>query len=391
MAADNTLESNALKDINEMEMGLPGDSDKVEIIVFIDTHSEGAKIYRIQHDDDINTIKSSRLACNSLGITTDSPSGNEVDTGDPNTLKEFLNCVAEQHPDLDNLNKMLIIWDHGWGWRGGNISQTTNWRIAAQDQNPKDYLTIPEISEAISTSNIPTFDIIGFDACLMGMLEVVYQFKDIAKYLIASEQVTPAEGWAYNEWIPNAFSKNVIYPLDIIKEVIDTYAAFYASIPTYANTELTIAGYDLRYAVLLRQKLDTIIDIIASNDDTNIRDNAPRAYGRDCYDLYNQGMTNYYEYVDLYRYIEGIKNLSWAPQKDTQEVLDAIDLLIAYKYTANTQLTGLSIMYPPSYGTQPYGYKNQTGYYFMMESLWDDRIVDNKDYQYKSCNSTLPE
>src|SRR4030095_16531820 len=40
-------------------------------------------------------------------------------------------------------------------------------------------------------------DILGFDSCVMGMLEGGYQFDDIAKTMIASEGSVPSAGWTY--------------------------------------------------------------------------------------------------------------------------------------------------------------------------------------------------
>ena len=40
-------------------------------------------------------------------------------------------------------------------------------------------------------------DILGFDSCVMGMLEVGYQFNDLAKTMIASEGSVPSAGWTY--------------------------------------------------------------------------------------------------------------------------------------------------------------------------------------------------
>ncbi|HTH37263.1 MAG TPA: clostripain-related cysteine peptidase [Pyrinomonadaceae bacterium] len=40
-------------------------------------------------------------------------------------------------------------------------------------------------------------DILGFDSCVMGMLEVGYQFNDVAKVMVASEGSVPNAGWTY--------------------------------------------------------------------------------------------------------------------------------------------------------------------------------------------------
>src|SRR5688572_28461247 len=40
-------------------------------------------------------------------------------------------------------------------------------------------------------------DLLGFDSCVMGMLEVGYQFADRTKTIIASEGSVPSAGWTY--------------------------------------------------------------------------------------------------------------------------------------------------------------------------------------------------
>ena len=40
-------------------------------------------------------------------------------------------------------------------------------------------------------------DLLGFDSCVMGMLEVGYQFNNVAKTMIASEGSVPSAGWTY--------------------------------------------------------------------------------------------------------------------------------------------------------------------------------------------------
>ena len=40
-------------------------------------------------------------------------------------------------------------------------------------------------------------DVLGFDSCVMGMLEVGYQFNFVAKTMIASEGSVPSAGWTY--------------------------------------------------------------------------------------------------------------------------------------------------------------------------------------------------
>ena len=56
----------------------------------------------------------------------------------------------------------------------------------------------PEVRRIETTELIgQKLDILGFDSCVMGMLEVGYQFNDVAKTMIASEGSVPSAGWTY--------------------------------------------------------------------------------------------------------------------------------------------------------------------------------------------------
>jgi len=45
----------------------------------------------------------------------------------------------------------------------------------------------------ISRSPVPLIDILNFDACLMSTLEVAYEVKDVAKFLVGSQFLEPGE------------------------------------------------------------------------------------------------------------------------------------------------------------------------------------------------------
>ena len=42
---------------------------------------------------------------------------------------------------------------------------------------------------------------IGFDACLMGQIEVFGSLYPYSNYMIASEEVIPGYGWSYAAWL----------------------------------------------------------------------------------------------------------------------------------------------------------------------------------------------
>ncbi|HVF30119.1 MAG TPA: clostripain-related cysteine peptidase [Pyrinomonadaceae bacterium] len=66
------------------------------------------------------------------------------------------------------------------------------------DKEARQYQLEGEYAKAYRTKLLgQKLDILGFDSCVMGMLEVGYQFGYVAKTMIASEGSVPSAGWTY--------------------------------------------------------------------------------------------------------------------------------------------------------------------------------------------------
>lgn len=76
-------------------------------------------------------------------------------------------------------------------------------------------------------------DFILFDACLMSSIEALYEFRDKAKYIIASPTETPIIGYPYSEVIPYFWSKGDQLEKDL-KETCRVYYEFYN---TYSSAD----------------------------------------------------------------------------------------------------------------------------------------------------------
>ena len=109
----------------------------------------------------------------------------DANMGDPRSLSYFLAFIKERyHPD----RIYLIFIGHGQAYTGMLFDQN----------HGNDGLTIGELVEALKGTDI---DLIGFDSCLMGCLEVLAALSPSASFLIASEEAEPADGWPYQPWI----------------------------------------------------------------------------------------------------------------------------------------------------------------------------------------------
>lgn len=134
----------------------------------------------------------------------------QLNMGDPETLTDFLVWGQENYPTE---RSMLVLWDHGAGAAKG---------ICFDENYSFDGLSLMELHDAIIDVNlIYPFEIIGFDACLMGMYEVAALINDNARYMVASEEIEPSGGWDYKA-LAEAYASDM-EPLEVGKVICDSY------------------------------------------------------------------------------------------------------------------------------------------------------------------------
>ena len=107
----------------------------------------------------------------------------EMNMGEAGTLRRLLEYGQETRPAE---NYALILWDHGGGPLEG---------VCRDENYGMDALSLGEIAEALEGWTEKKLSWIGFDACLMGSLEVAGQMAPYAEYMIASQETEPAWGW----------------------------------------------------------------------------------------------------------------------------------------------------------------------------------------------------
>lgn len=138
--------------------------------------------------------------------------------GDPQTLYDFLD-FADSNFEADH--KMLLFWNHG----GGSLSGASFDEIYEGDSitlDELDSVLYTKYQEQSSIDN-PWFDIIGFDTCLMSTIDVAGIVKDYARYLVASEETEPGNGWYYTGWIGDLASNPGMDGATLGKSICDSY------------------------------------------------------------------------------------------------------------------------------------------------------------------------
>lgn len=327
-------------------------SDNVRIII----QTGGTRRWKTEA---IASDHSQRFLVESGALTLIDDSLGQLDVTDPDTLEDFITYCNTNYPANRN---MLIFWNHGSGAVYG----------FGYDEHVDDYyaaLTLDEIQTAIRNTGVK-FEMIGFDACLMGGLETACALSDSADYLIASEDFESGRGWEYQNWL-TVLGTNSSTPMeDLAKIIIDD---FVKESHSYGSDGI-LALIDLRYTRLLFQAwIDFAYsakdDLLECNysmemnrtDRASYRFDTP--FERILRDPWEAMFDNNESILEEYNYAVDLMALADTLDTEEAEALEAA-LSMALVYCSAThgdsEMTGLSI-------TLPY---NDSGFYEEMETVY---------------------
>lgn len=222
---DNSLDAFGPINLQQISNGLV-EGAGVNVVVLMDRLNQPAYTYEVTSGQ-IKIIQS-------LG---------EVDMGNPATLSSFVTFAIQNYP-ADQY--FLDVWDHGGGYTG-----------ACWDESSGNHLTPHDIEIALANAETTTsskVDIVGFDACLMSMIEVCYEMKDVTDIVIGSEMLIPGYGWPYAQWMTYISSNPTVDVYTLSGELVHEYVAYYpkykvqlsavneAEIPTIASSLTDLAN-----------------------------------------------------------------------------------------------------------------------------------------------------
>ena len=188
--ADNNLDRFGVLDVQEMEKaGISGD---VNIIAQVDRSSgKPARRYDV-------TGRTAEAKADDWGISAKNVGElGEVDMGD---YKEMVNFVKFAHDNYPAEKYILIIWNHGAGWKNKKQESPIFKGVSYDDQSGH-HISTQDLGlglAAIQGVLGQPLDILAFDACLMQMIEVSYEIRENVKYMVASEETEPGDGWPYD-------------------------------------------------------------------------------------------------------------------------------------------------------------------------------------------------
>lgn len=206
IGGNNNLETDLINNIKDMEK--VGSDSNVNIVIHADFPT-----YALRGLVEKNTTGSTEIISNFTRIPT-------FDATSAESVANFVQYCKNNYPAS---RYMLVLSSHGNGWRDKG---PVNVRGIMYDDNSGNTMTMPQYKSAlISCESIlgKKIDIIAFDACLMGMLEIGYQAKDYADYMVASEDSEPGVGWPYNTILASLESNSGWSAADFASDIVNKY------------------------------------------------------------------------------------------------------------------------------------------------------------------------
>lgn len=242
---DNNLETYGIQDFNEMEAGGGSDNNRNVIVQFDRavgydaTNGDWTTCRRYYVNTDNTSLINSTLI-QDIG---------EVDMGAPQTLVNFVNWTIQNYP----ANKyFLILWDHGDGWyKSGEQPVSTLFKSFSNDNSSGNAIETSNGELASALAQIKqnlgrNIDLIGWDACLMSMWEVMDITKNYADVLVGSEETEGADGWYYTTFLQNLSASPFMSAIDLGKAVVYS-----------TTTQPTLSVVDLSLIPYLTARVDT--------------------------------------------------------------------------------------------------------------------------------------
>lgn len=214
----------------------------------------------------------------------------------PETLTEFIDYSYRAQ---EAQYYSLILWNHGGGAVLG---------FGADENYMYDALSLREMDKAFENTALirdgKKLEWVGFDACLMGMIEVADMLSDYAGYMIASEEVESGAGWDYT--CLYSISREAKPTGQVCGQaIIDAYRQYHET-KVGAAPEYTLSTLDLSLVDTVVARLEALVE--AAGEALLQGDYSRIARSRDQSKTFGKVSSNsIYDRVDLYDLSEKLR------------------------------------------------------------------------------------
>ncbi|MGD8238831.1 MAG: clostripain-related cysteine peptidase [Armatimonadota bacterium] len=214
----------------------------------------------------------------------------------------------------------------------------------------------------------PPIDVLCLDACLTGLLEVVYELRGGCRFVTASEYVMLTPGAPWDQILRGLVAWPDMSAQEFAGNYVRQAAGYWARVPEAAVTHSAI---DVSRAVCLAEKLGGLSERLASR----ISESAPAiTYAR----ASSQSFGSQRQYVDLGQFVRILaeRHPDETTRRLAQEVAADVDAAVVAEYhrgnelNGGEELTGLSVFFPPNLSELPEAYRTSAG--LARETAWGE-------------------
>ncbi len=249
LAGDNFLDWFMKENMKELIKA--GSSDNVNVIAFLDTTDDETKIFEVNKADLVRVP---------TRIVNYSWTESELNTGDPGTFINYATWAVREYPAK---KYFVILGGYGEGWIG--LMHDMN-----NGQGETDILSLNELEyglkaiskEIYAVNGNEKIDVLGLDACYMGMLEVMYQVKDYADYLVSSENEEALDGWPYDKLIETIINNPEMDSSLFSTSIVDTYLDSVKGNPSEMSNVLTLSVVNLELIGEVVKEIDILSSLL---------------------------------------------------------------------------------------------------------------------------------
>lgn len=259
MGADNNLADMGVGDIKEMAQ--IGSTDEVAIVVQAE--------FNTFYTDEVADSSTYRGLVQKGGfednLATFTNIG-DVNMGSPEALADFITWGTTTYPAE---HYALIIWDHGAGWKDRSPRTSSSlFRGAVADDSSNSFMTLPELGNAVRNAGVH-LDILNFDACLMAMYEVAYEYKGLIDYLIFSEETEPGDGDPYDTILGDLSADPSMTAAQLASTIVDRYDESYVNYSATYNKLTTKSAVDMSRLDTVDAALLTLVQALMNDATAN--------------------------------------------------------------------------------------------------------------------------
>lgn len=339
MAADNNLYRDAKANLAEMLH--PGSTAQMNVVVQKDGPRPG---------------KSVRYFLGSEGRAIEQPPYQVENLNRELRLEEFLSWCGREYPAE---RYFLVLWGHGEGLdRLYTNSRPRDSRLIglAEDDSPESgvpsslkselkealritfapvgvmheenanrYLKDVQLGTALKTFTLNNrkIDLLGFDACLMGMAEICHEIRDCVSFVVASADTIPSEGWPYHLILTDLARNPGMDPPVLSAVIVNRYIQSYSK----RAKRVSLSSFDLTACDELAKKMRCLVtklkDLCSDGSSDHVRKLCAARDASQCFEER--------DYIDLFIFCRSLQQ-SFANHAIGETAKQIIEILVVKPY-----------------------------------------------------------